>query len=142
MIVLSRPSFVSQANRPIASRSHTGHSGPAGPFRSGNTPLQVDRVQSYVTRLLRGELPRGTNSQTTLPHPMSHTSYGALLPTMWSLISTPEQDKGPNTFFLALMDHALKVSSGSAIKRDTIEFVGLLAMVSTRNVTVPKSGFE
>lgn len=97
---------------------------------SGGSPLQVERIQVYVTQLLRGELPRGSNTQNTLPHPISHASYSALLPTVWALIGTPDQGQTPNELLIALVNHALKTSSGSAVKRDTIEFLGLLALVS------------
>ncbi|KAH8102453.1 hypothetical protein BXZ70DRAFT_1063256 [Cristinia sonorae] len=93
-------------------------------------PLQVERVKSYVIHLLRGELPRGSNTQNALPHPITHATYLALAPTIWAFISTSEQGQ-TDELLVALLDHAIRVSSGSAVKKATVDFLGLLSLLCT-----------
>lgn len=130
LVLASASPAPSISRRAATTRNNAKKPAPSALAQSGGTPLQVDRVKAYVTQLLRGELPRGSNTQTTLPHPISHTSYSALLPAIWALISTPSQGQHPDELLIALIDHALKASSGSGVKKDTVQLVGLLALVS------------
>ncbi|TCD61311.1 hypothetical protein EIP91_008639 [Steccherinum ochraceum] len=130
LVLSSQSSPPSMQRRPATLRSTAKRPALA---QTGGTPLQVEHVKAYVTQLLRGELARGANTQTTLPRAISHTSYRALLPTLWSLISTPLGDQGqhPDELLIALLEHALKASSSAAAKKDTVEFVGMLALLCT-----------
>ena len=131
LLVLAAPPIAPQGpRRRGVSASAAKQTGSSTQTYSQVTPPQLERVQAYVTQALRGELPHGTSTQTALPHPISHTSYCALLPTVWALISIADQGEGSNEVLLSLLSHALKASSSSAVKRHTIEFVGLLALVS------------
>lgn len=90
-----------------------------------------------MTQLLLGEVPQGSNTQTTLPRPVSHAQYTALLPTIWALISSStSREQAPNELVVALVNHALKGSSGSAVKKDTVEFLGLLGLVRSRSMRI------
>ncbi|THH28076.1 hypothetical protein EUX98_g6127 [Antrodiella citrinella] len=130
LLVLTLPSGNPTSHRGTARRS-AKRAASSLSSSGGGTPLQVERVEAYVTQLLRGEAPHGANTQTKLPHPISHATYSALLPTIWALISTPDKGLAPNELLVALIDQALKASSGSVVKKDTIGFLGLLMLVSS-----------
>lgn len=91
--------------------------------------VQADLVKSYVIQLLHGD--GGSGAQ--LPRPISAAMYTALLPTIWALLNQ-KNEKGPekegSSVLAATIDHAMKTTSGSAVKRLTIEFVGRLLLVS------------
>ena len=102
------------------------------PGRSDRTvPVHIRRVQDYVVGLLRGESTVSSGVQPTLSRPISPTAYIALLPTIWALINSEGTDAldSEESILSAVIEHAIKVSSGSAIKRHTIEFVGRLILV-------------
>jgi pre-rRNA-processing protein IPI1 len=85
----------------------------------------------YITRRLRG----GPGPSAQIGAPISATAYRALLPTVWALIHSSDRAlsedlQEPNLVIHAVLDHAMQVSSKSACKRPTIEFVGSLALVS------------
>ncbi|KAG6381242.1 hypothetical protein JVT61DRAFT_5646 [Boletus reticuloceps] len=89
---------------------------------------QVDLVKSYVIRLLQGD--GGSGAQ--LSRPISVAIYTALLPTIWALLNQrsgdqPEQE--PSAVLTATLDHAMRASSVSAVKRLTVEFVGRLLLL-------------
>ena len=85
--------------------------------------MRALRVSEYVTQLLRGEAP----SASELGRPLAPAAYVALLPTIWALISSSATMSTP--ILQAVVDHAVKVSSKSAVKRPTIEFVARLVIV-------------
>ncbi|KAG9314429.1 hypothetical protein JVU11DRAFT_5226 [Chiua virens] len=92
--------------------------------------LQADLVKSYVIRLLRGD----GGSGALLPRPVSAAVYAALLPAIWALLnqgSGQELEKEPSSpsVLTAILDHAVRTSSGSAVKRLSIEFVGRLLLL-------------
>ncbi|EMD42224.1 hypothetical protein CERSUDRAFT_110758 [Gelatoporia subvermispora B] len=94
--------------------------------------LHVSRVSEYVVRIIRGE-PLPGASQTTLSRSITPSTYTALLPTIWSLISSPprahaEDDTSANVLRVVL-EHAIKASSTSAVKKPTVEFVGRLILL-------------
>lgn len=95
--------------------------------------LQVDRVHDYVVRLLRGEPPLGS-VQTSIPRPIAPSVYSALLPTIWALINHAalerSQSQSEHSLLVATVEHAVKVSSSSATKRHTLDFLGRLLLVS------------
>lgn len=87
--------------------------------------LQADLVKSYVIRLLQGD--GGSGAQ--LPRPISSVVYTALLPTIWALLNRQQPEKEASSVLAATLDHAMRTTSGSAVKRQTIEFVGRLLLV-------------
>ncbi|KAL6304291.1 hypothetical protein BKA93DRAFT_733535 [Sparassis latifolia] len=90
-----------------------------------SAPLQISRVSEYVVGLLRGDVPSGT---AQLPRPITPAAYMALLPTIWSLLSTVEEGAS-GAVLSVLVDHAIKVSSTSAVKRRTIDFLARLILL-------------
>jgi pre-rRNA-processing protein IPI1 len=89
-------------------------------------PIQIDRVAQYVIARLRGEA-NSTQTGTML----TASSYLLLLPTIWAIINKPGLNlQEADGIIHATLDHALKVSSKSACKPLTIEFVGRLLFVS------------
>ena len=92
---------------------------------------QLQCVSAYVVQLLRGQA-----QGAALPRPITSQAYVALLPTVWSLLNGKQADRGRDedsttaAVFSAIVDHAIKVSSTSAVKRHTIEFIGRLVLVS------------
>ena len=114
----SRPS--SNGKRPVTSIT---------PARLAS--LQVDRVHDYVVRLLRGEPPLGS-IQTGISRPIAPAVYSALLPTIWALINHAalERSQTERSLLVATIEHAVKVSSSSATKRHTLDFLGRLLLVS------------
>ena len=103
---------------------------PSSPLKSHfSLDLQSDLVQSYVIRLLQGD--GGSGAQ--LPRPISAVVYTALLPTIWALLnqrSGQQPEKEPSSVLVATLEHAMRTTSGSAVKRLTVEFVGRLLLVS------------
>ncbi|KAF5313058.1 hypothetical protein D9619_003241 [Psilocybe cf. subviscida] len=101
------------------------------PGQAAKTPIQTRQVMEYITRRLRGE----PGSSAQIGAPISATAYRALLPTVWALINSSdgassEDLQGSSSVINAVLDHAMQVSSKSACKRPTIEFVGSLALLS------------
>ncbi|OCH95802.1 hypothetical protein OBBRIDRAFT_871454 [Obba rivulosa] len=99
---------------------------------SSTSDLHVDHVSEYVVRLLCGEPLPGT-SQTTLSRSITGATYTSLLPTVWSLISAPLRPRGEENTSSAVLrvvlEHAIKASSASAVKKPTIEFIGRLILL-------------
>lgn len=90
---------------------------------------QAEFVKSYVIRLLNGD--GGSGAQ--LPRPISAAMYTALLPTIWALLNQRGETRAegePSPVLVATLDHAMRTSSGSAVKRLTVEFIGRLLLVS------------
>ena len=88
--------------------------------------IQAQRVSGYVTELLRGEPAAGFGQL------LSFDAYSALLPTIWSLVNhgSPTDSSISGDIFQATLDHAIKVSSKSAVKSSTVEFVARTVLVS------------
>lgn len=91
--------------------------------------LQLDRVSTYVVQLLRGEARSGP-ANTSLARPILATAYTSLLPTLWSLVCSDAQDEDGTDVFGALVEHAMKTSSTSAVKRPAVDFLARLLLVS------------
>lgn len=87
--------------------------------------LQADLVESYVIRLLQED----GGSGARLPRPISAAVYTALLPTIWALLNGQQPEKEPSSVLAATLDHAMRTTSGSGVKRLTVEFVGRLLLV-------------
>lgn len=102
------------------------------PGPAGKAIIQTRQVMEYITRRLRSE----PSSSTYIGAPISAAAYRALLPTVWALINSTngalsEDLQEPDSVMHAILDHATQISSKSACKRSTIEFVGSLALVSS-----------
>jgi pre-rRNA-processing protein IPI1 len=78
------------------------------------------RVSDYVIQLLRGE-------SASVSRPLAPAAYVALLPTIWALLSTSQGMASP--VLEAVVEHAVHVSSKSALKRWTVEFMARLVLV-------------
>lgn len=94
--------------------------------RSDTLSIHAEQVTRYIARRLRGE----AASSSQIGVAINPAAYNALLPTIWALISS----RGGNAaevdgVFHATLDHAVRVSSKSACKRLTVEFVARLLMV-------------
>ena len=76
-------------------------------------------------QLLQGQAAQGA----ALPRPITPHAYVALLPTVWSLANAQHSGMDDQPVLAALVDHAIKASSTSAVKRHTIEFLGRLVLV-------------
>ncbi len=94
---------------------------------------QVERVSAYIVQLLQGQSPAPSQS---LPRHITPQAYIALLPTVWSLINSqrPDGSDPSNSIFSVVVDHAIKASSTSAVKRHTIDFIGRLLLVGQVHV--------
>lgn len=59
-------------------------------------------------------------------------AYMALLPTIWSLLNQPSPNARQisSNVLRAMLEHATKTSSKSAVKKPTLEFVARLVLVS------------
>ncbi|KAG1757489.1 hypothetical protein EDB19DRAFT_1901008 [Suillus lakei] len=115
-----------QTSRSSASSSHVKH--------EGKLTLQAGLVRTYVTRLLLGE----DNSGAQISRPLIPTMYTALLPTIWALLNRPKeshtrtQAEAPtDTVLSAMLDHAIRTTSNSAVKALTVEFVARILLLET-----------
>ena len=93
---------------------------------SKKVSIQIDKVAQYIIKRLRGEA-----NSTQIGTMLMASSYLSLLPTIWAIINRPglNQEEADGIIH-ATLDHALKVSSKSACKPLTIEFVARLLLVS------------
>ncbi|KAJ7630987.1 hypothetical protein FB45DRAFT_917132 [Roridomyces roridus] len=89
--------------------------------KGGSLRAQTELVSNYVIQLLSGE----SLSTSQLGRPLTPSAYAALLPTIWALINNHSEDD----VLQAVIDHATRVSSKSAAKQATVEFVGRLILV-------------
>ncbi|KAH9981382.1 hypothetical protein BGW80DRAFT_1434558 [Lactifluus volemus] len=87
------------------------------------------RDSIYVARLLRG----ASTSSHSVGWRITAQDYMALLPTVWMLLSSDLSHSGigEDDTLGALLDHALQVSSASAIKRSTVDFLVRLTLLET-----------
>jgi len=86
---------------------------------------QTERVCCYVVDALRGER---TGSNSSLSQPISAAAYSSILPTIWALLNNARPEYVDDVL-RAVIEHAIKVSSTSTIKRYTIDFVGRLLLL-------------
>ncbi|KIJ68364.1 hypothetical protein HYDPIDRAFT_36848 [Hydnomerulius pinastri MD-312] len=135
VLISSHPSTGNAQRRNPRSRSSHQKASPGSV--KGNTKLnvQADLVSSYITRLLKGEGESGAQ----LPRPVSPTVYTTLLPTIWALLNQAagsgaqlEEDES-SSVLSATLDHALRTTSTSAVKRLTVEFVARLLLLEREN---------
>ena len=90
---------------------------------------QIERVSAYIVQLLQGQNPAPSQS---LPRPITPQAYIALLPTIWSLVNDRRSDVSDHPsslIFSVVVDHAIKASSTSSVKRHTVDFIGRLLLV-------------
>ncbi|KAJ6519922.1 hypothetical protein C8R45DRAFT_853222 [Mycena sanguinolenta] len=90
--------------------------------------LHSKRVSDHVVQLLKGE----SLSTSQLGRPLTSATYTALLLTVWALINAnPNHRTASNEVLRATIEHATQVSSKSALKQITIEFVARLVLLRT-----------
>lgn len=121
----SRPPAKSQA-RGQPKRTRATHPAP-----SVVHPRQIEHVSAYIIQLLQGQAP-SSGVPSSLPRPITPQAYVALLPTIWSLVNAHSSysEDAAATLFGAVIEHANRASSTSAVKRHTIEFIGRMMLVS------------
>lgn len=100
--------------------------------------MQISQVKGYITRLL-------SDVSVTVGRHISAQDYVALLPTLWMLLNSNQEnshlengsmEEGADALN-ALLDHGLGVSAVAAVKRPTVDFlvrlilVGFLSALST-----------
>ncbi|KAJ7837515.1 hypothetical protein B0H14DRAFT_2790969 [Mycena olivaceomarginata] len=105
------------------------------PHRRGKQPtqgeskdslqLQTGLVSQHVVQLLKGE----SLSTSQLGRPLTPAAYTALLPTIWALINAKSDSSGD--VLRATIEHARTVSSKSALKQITLEFVARVVLLDT-----------
>jgi len=94
---------------------------------SRKVSIQIDRVAQYIIKRLRGEA-----NSTQIGTMLTASSYLSLLPTIWAIINKPGlNQQEANSIIHATLDHAFKVSSKSACKPLTIEFVARLLLLDS-----------
>ncbi|KAJ7706080.1 hypothetical protein B0H17DRAFT_973090 [Mycena rosella] len=93
--------------------------------------VQTERVSDYVVELLNG----ASVSTSQLGRPLTQTAYTALLPTIWSLINNanPNLNDVSSDVLQATIEHASRVSSKSALKQVTLEFIGRIVLLNTES---------
>ncbi|KAJ7254014.1 hypothetical protein B0H12DRAFT_1050739 [Mycena haematopus] len=92
--------------------------------------LHAKRVSQHVVQLLKGE----SLSTSQLGRPLTSATYTALLPTVWALINVnPDFRTASNEVLRATIEHATKVSSKSALKQITIEFIARVVLLNTES---------
>ncbi|RDB28596.1 Testis-expressed sequence 10 protein [Hypsizygus marmoreus] len=100
------------------------------PTHSNNTlSIQTLRVNEYILQLLRGE----PVSSSQLGKPLTPAAYSALLPAIWALLNdaTLDHREVSNAMLLAILEHSVKTSSKSALKKPTLEFISRLLLLDT-----------
>jgi pre-rRNA-processing protein IPI1 len=120
----------SNSNKHSQNNGHISRQGYGPPLSMASLSVQTEAVSEFVIRLLKGE---AVTSQ--LGRPLSPAAYVALLPTIWSLLNSPaaqEQDKTASVLQV-VVEHAMKTSSTSALKRPTTEFLARVVLVSSLN---------
>ncbi|KAG2118443.1 hypothetical protein DEU56DRAFT_142193 [Suillus clintonianus] len=111
-----------ETSRSCASSSHVKN--------EGKLTLQAGLVRTYVIRLLVGE----DNSGAHISRPLMPTMYIALLPTIWALLNQGKESQGEahtDTVLSAMLDHAIRTRSNSAVKALTVEFVSRILLLET-----------
>ncbi|KAI0800897.1 hypothetical protein C8Q74DRAFT_1314301 [Fomes fomentarius] len=128
-IVLASQRTGSPASSAKGKRSRPGRSnGPVGTNASDPTiqTRQIERVSAYIVQLLQGQV-ASFGTQSSLPRPVTPQAYVALLPTIWCLINS--EGDTPMSMFAVVVEHAVKTSSTSAVKRHTVDFIGRLLLL-------------
>ncbi|KAF8898661.1 hypothetical protein BD779DRAFT_1666462 [Infundibulicybe gibba] len=90
-------------------------------------PMQTRKVNEYVTRLL------GSGSGGQLARSLTPGAYTALLPTIWTLLNDAVITRAdtPTEVLRVILQHAIKTSSRSSLKRYTIQFISRIALLET-----------
>uniref|UniRef100_A0A0W0G2M8 Pre-rRNA-processing protein n=1 Tax=Moniliophthora roreri TaxID=221103 RepID=A0A0W0G2M8_MONRR len=94
-----------------------------------NLDDQMERVREYVLQVL------GNGNQLN-PRILTHTVYTSLLPTIWSFLGVthPSKERGEEeraTVFQVALEHATKLSSKSALKGSSSDFIARLILLET-----------
>ncbi|KAF8832416.1 hypothetical protein HHX47_DHR1001836 [Lentinula edodes] len=118
------------ASRTSAAASHPTTSRGKKARHFGNDASQANRVQEYVLEILQEQV-----SSSQLVRGLTSTAYNSLLPTIWSLLNysgrNEEQLERSGEVLEAVVEHAVKIGSKSALKRSTFDFVARLVLLET-----------
>ncbi|KAI0704957.1 hypothetical protein BC835DRAFT_1315942 [Cytidiella melzeri] len=121
--------ILSSASRKSIDRRQTKRRSALG-SPSKASPVQIDRVCQYIVGTLKGEISELPGRGSSLSRPINAASYVSILPTVWALLNHSEPEHA-DAVLLAVIEHAAKTSSTSAVKRHTIEFLGRLLLLET-----------
>ncbi|KAI0053977.1 hypothetical protein FA95DRAFT_1551756 [Auriscalpium vulgare] len=90
---------------------------------------QAEAVSGYVVELLHG----GPSTSSVVGRPITSQAYTGLLPTIWSLLNTGQISRAPtsSSVLTALLEHALRTSSSSAVQGPSIDFLCHLMLMDT-----------
>ncbi|KAJ3895018.1 hypothetical protein GG344DRAFT_39697 [Lentinula edodes] len=118
------------ASRTSAAASHPTTSRGKKARHFGNDASQANRVQEYVLEILQEQV-----SSSQLVRGLTSTAYNSLLPTIWSLLNysgrNEEQLERSGEILEAVVEHAVKIGSKSALKSSTFDFVARLVLLET-----------
>lgn len=100
------------------------------PTKAAKSDIRTELVCAYIIRVLNGEGEGGA----LLPRPLTPSAYVALLPSVWALLNrapgiSSDLEDVPSSVLSAILDHAVRTTSGSAVKRLTVEFVARLLLL-------------
>ncbi|KAG5654094.1 hypothetical protein H0H81_007508 [Sphagnurus paluster] len=89
--------------------------------------IQTQRVSAYILQLLRGE----ASAAGQLGRTLAPATYAALLPAIWALLNngSAHHQEASSAILHATIEHSMKTSSKSGLKRLTLEFVARLVLV-------------
>lgn len=102
---------------------------------TGNAPptlaqfKQAQRVYTFVAHALQGHR---NSASGNFELELDRSTYVALLPTVWSILSSDDADRGEDGedgVLNALLEHATKLSSSNSVKGAATEFVARLVLV-------------
>ncbi|KZT05948.1 uncharacterized protein LAESUDRAFT_726516 [Laetiporus sulphureus 93-53] len=131
LVLASPESSNLPAKQPNPRRSKPSKHFISAPASSALPAVQTSHVRTYVVQLLRGEAAPAPGS---LARPITPAAYSALLPTIWSLLNSPRKsanDNDPDALAVlgVMVEHALRASSTSAVKRHTVDFLARLVLL-------------
>jgi pre-rRNA-processing protein IPI1 len=103
---------------------------PTSTTRVTNRPFvpHIDRVCEYVVKALKGDNTGQTHSTSSLARAMSAAAYVSILPTVWALLNHSDLER-VKEICGTILEHSIKTTSASPVKRHTIEFIGRLILV-------------
>ncbi|KAG7099292.1 hypothetical protein E1B28_001151 [Marasmius oreades] len=131
--LISRLVFATQSKSSSQQR-HPEQSQSSVDRSSKQTTRLLDQI-SHVREYVLGEL---GHREKVSSRPLTLTAYTSLLPTVWALINARNSDPGLNgpppysdDVFLALVEHGIRISTKSALKKCSTEFIAKLVLLET-----------
>jgi hypothetical protein len=119
-------SLLDMASLPRPNGSHLTKSQSSVVALQAAISAQSKQVSMYVVHLLKGGA-----GDSQLARPLTPTAYLSMLPTIWSFLNAPptrECDDSVN-ILQVIVEHAMTLSSHSALKKPTTEFLAHVVLV-------------